>query len=164
VHMLADQLELYALGELPEDLSALVESHLKVCVDCGVQVEESRATIGQCVTADKAEYAGPENRKSPRVETDDAAFLTILKPERSPRITMRIVDTSTGGLKLQLHRQLMAGTLVQVRVRELFILAEVRYCIPDTSHFHAGVRIQDVFQLSPPGQTAPPDGGPLTIS
>jgi PilZ domain/Putative zinc-finger len=162
--MLADQLELYALGELPEDISAVVESHLQVCVECGIQVEESRVTIGQCVAADEPEYAGPEKRKGSRVATDDPAFLTILKPERSPRITMRIVDTSIGGLKLQLHRQLMAGTIIQVRVRELFILGEVRYCIPDDSHFHAGVRIQDVFQLSPPGQTAPPDRGPLTIS
>jgi hypothetical protein len=29
--MLADHLKLYALGELSEDLSAVVASHLKVC-------------------------------------------------------------------------------------------------------------------------------------
>jgi hypothetical protein len=154
VHMLADHLELYALGELSGDLSAVVASHLKVCAECGIQLEESRAAIGQWVAlADGPDYFGPENRKSPRVATDDPAVLTVLKPEHSPRITMRIVDTSTGGLKLQLPRELMTGTIVQVRVRERFILAEVRYCIPDASHFHAGVRIQDVFQLCPPGQT-----------
>jgi len=144
--MRADHLELYALGELSEDLSAVVASHLKVCADCGIQLEESRVTIGQWIAlADEPEYAGPENRKNPRVATDDPAVLTVLKPERSPRITMRIVEASTGGLKLQLPRQLMTGTLVQVRVRELFILAEVRYSIPAGKLFYAGVKIHDVF-------------------
>jgi hypothetical protein len=144
--MLADHLELYALGELPEDLSAIVESHLKVCVDCGIQFEESRVTIGQWVVlADGPDYAGPENRRSPRVETDDPAVLTVLKPEQLPRIKMRILDASTGGLRLQLPGQLMTGTIVQVYVRELFILAEVRYSIPAGAFFHAGVQIQDVF-------------------
>jgi len=119
--------------------------------DCGVQVEESRVTIGQWVAlADEPNYVGPEKRKSPRAATDDPAVLTVLKAEHSPRITMRIVDTSSGGLKLELPRELMTGIIVQVRVGELFILAEVRYCIPDARHFHAGVRIQNVFQLCPP--------------
>jgi len=142
--MLTDHLKLYAFGELPEDLSAVVASHLEVCEDCGTHVGPWAAL------ADEAEYDGPENRKSARVATDDPAFLTILKPERSPRITMRIVDTSTGGLRLQLSRQLMTGTIIQVRVRELFILAEVRYCIADDQLFHAGVQIQDVFELCQP--------------
>jgi hypothetical protein len=146
VHMLADHLELYALGELSEDLSAVVASHLKVCAECGTQLEESRAAIGQWVTlADGPDYFGPENRRSPRVEADDPAVLRVLKPERSPRIKMRIVEASKGGLKLRLPRQLMTGTIVQVYVRELFILGEVRYSIPVGAFFHAGVKIQDVF-------------------
>jgi hypothetical protein len=146
--MLADQLKLYAPGEFSQDLSAVVSS--QSLRDCAVQVEESRVTIGQwAALEDEPKYVGPENRKSPRVATDDPAVLTVLKAEHSSRITMRIVDSSIGGLKLQLPRQLMTGALVQVRVREVFILAEVRYCIPDAKLFHAGVRIQDVFQLYP---------------
>lgn len=146
MHMQADHLELYALGELSEDLSTAVESHLKTCVDCGIQFEESRLSIGQWVAlADEPGYFGPENRKSPRVATDDPAVLTVLKPERSPRIKMRIVDASKEGMKLQVPRELMTGTIVQVHVRDLFILAEVRYCIAAGKAFHAGVQIHDVF-------------------
>jgi hypothetical protein len=109
-------------------------------------------TIGQWVAlTDEPNYVGPENRESPRIATDDPAVLTVLKPDHSPRITMRIVNSSAGGLKLELPRQLMTGAIVQVRVRELFILAQVRYCIPDAKLFHAGVQIQDVFQLCPLG-------------
>ena len=146
MHMQADQLELYALGELSEAVSADVESHLKTCVDCGIQFEESRQTIGQCVElADDPEYTGPENRKSPRLETDDPAVLTILKPERSSRVKIRILNASKEGLKLEVSAELMRGAFVQVHVRELFILAEVRYCIAVGEVFHAGVQIHDVF-------------------
>lgn len=146
MHMQADQLELYALGELPAALSAAVESHLRTCVDCGIQFEESRQTIGQCVAlAEEPAYIGPENRKSPRVETDDPAVLTILKPERSSRVKIRILNASKEGLKLEVSAALMTGAFVQVHVRDLFILAEVRYCIAADALFHAGVRIHDVF-------------------
>jgi hypothetical protein len=144
--MLADDLELYALGELPEDRSSVVESHLKICVDCGIQFEESRVTIGQWVAlADEPGYVGPENRKSPRVPTDDPAVLTVLKPDRSPRIKMKLVDASKEGLKLQVPNHLMIGTIVQVHVRDLFILAEVRHCRRVGTSYHAGVKIHDVF-------------------
>ncbi len=146
MHMQADHLELYALGELPADLSSAVESHLKSCVDCGIQFEESRVSIGQWVAlADEPGYVGPENRRSPRVETDDPAVLTILKPERSSRVKIRILNASKEGLKLELAAELMAGAFVQVHVRDLFILAEVRYCLRVGALFHSGVLIHDVF-------------------
>jgi hypothetical protein len=144
--MQADHLELYAMGELPEELTSVVESHLKTCVDCGIQFEESRSSIGQWVAlADEPDYVGPENRRSPRVETDDPAVLTILKPERSSRVKIRILNASREGLKLEVSTELMTGAFVQVHVRELFILAEVRYCLRVGTGFHAGVRIHDVF-------------------
>jgi hypothetical protein len=137
VHTQAEHLELYALGELSEDLSAVIESHLQSCVECGIQFEQSRLNIG--------EWTGPENRKSPRVATDHAAVLTVLKPEQSPRVNMRIVNASKEGLRLLVPHELMTGAVVQIHVRDLFILAEVRYCIPAETAFYAGVEIHDVF-------------------
>lgn len=149
MHMQADHLELYALGELPDDLSSAIECHLKSCGDCGDQFEGSRLTIGQWIAlADEPAYFGPENRRSPRVATDDPAVLTVLKPEQSARIKIRIVDASKEGLKLLVPRELMRGMIVQVHVHGFFILAEVRYCVPAGEDFHAGVQIQDVFRLA----------------
>jgi len=133
----ADHLELYALGKLPADLSTVVETHLKTCVDCGIQFEQSRQTVGQ--------YNGPEQRKSPRVETHDPAVLTVLKPEQSSRWEIHILNTSKEGMKLQVPFALMIGSIVQVHVRDVFILAEVRYCHRADQSYHAGVRILDVF-------------------
>jgi hypothetical protein len=137
--MEAQELEQYALGELPSEISERIELHLQTCVDCGVQFEQSRAAMGQWA------YSGPENRKSPRVETDDPAVLTVLDPDRTQRFDMRIVNASKEGLKLEVPKLLLPGAIVQVHVRDLFIQAEVRYCIAARDKFHAGVRIHDVF-------------------
>jgi hypothetical protein len=55
------------------------------------------------------------------------------------------LDASKEGLKLLVPNELMRGMVVQLSVRDLFILAEVRYCRPAGTEFHAGVLIQDVF-------------------
>lgn len=146
MHTEAEHLELYALGELPADLCAAVESHLQTCVACGMRFEESRATIGEWVAlADEPDFWGPEKRLHPRVKADEPAVLTVLKPEPSHRIKMRILDASREGLKLLVPQELLRGSLVQLYFRDLFILAEVRNCRPAGTAFHAGVRIQDVF-------------------
>jgi hypothetical protein len=144
VHIATEHLELYALGELAEDLSVIVESHLKTCVACGIQFEQSRAGIGQWI-AEPREESGRDQRKGPRVPTDDPAVLTILQPPQAGRIRMRILDASKDGLKLVVPDELIRGVVVQIHVRDLFIMAEVRYCVPAGAEFHAGVLIQDVF-------------------
>lgn len=141
MHTQAEHLELYALGVLPKELLAAVESHLKICVDCGVRFEESRAGIGEWQPG----YNGPEKRRHPRVATDDPAVMTVLETERTQRLKIRILDASKQGLRLLVPGDLMRGKVVQIHVRGLFILAEVRYCRPVGKSFHAGVMIQDVF-------------------
>ncbi|MGA3185893.1 MAG: PilZ domain-containing protein [Bryobacteraceae bacterium] len=144
MHLQTEHLELYALGELSENLSGMVETHLKDCVVCGILFEESRATIGQWVSRED-EYCGREKRRGPRVATDDPAVLTVLEPPQPGRVKIRIVDASKEGLKLLTPDALIRGTVVQIRVRDLFVMAEVRYCRPAGIKFHAGVHIQDVF-------------------
>jgi anti-sigma factor RsiW len=139
--MQTEHLELYALGALPEELSKAVESHLKTCVDCGVRFEESRKTMGDWQPG----YSGPEKRRHLRVATDDPAALTVLQLEPAPRLKTRILDASKQGLRLLVPHDLMRGAVIQIHVRDLFILAEVRHCRAVGQAFHAGVQIQDVF-------------------
>lgn len=139
--MQTEHLELYALGALPKDLSVAVESHLKSCVDCGVRFEESRASIGEWQPG----YAGRERRRYRRVATDDPALLSKVQEEPGSRLKIRILDASKHGLKLLVPCELHRGAMVQVHVRGLFIMAEVRHCRAVGKAFHAGVLIQDVF-------------------
>lgn len=127
----------------------LYESHLKACPACGVQFGEPRANMGEWVgLAGRSAYSGPEKRRHPRLETDDPAILTVLKPEPSRRIKIRILDASKYGLQLQVPHRLMAGAVVQLHLRDLFILAEVRHCRQAGALFHAGVLILDVFPFA----------------
>jgi PilZ domain len=147
-HAEGDYLKAYALGQLPAELSLIVEFHLRMCASCGFKLREIRASIGHWTETEKLPRLGGENRKSVRVPTDDPAFLTVLHPEPSGRIDTRVLDISKQGLRLAIPRELMKGAVIQVRLRDLFILAEVRYCRSVKTGFHAGVLIQDVFANS----------------
>ena len=68
-----------------------------------------------------------------------------MRPDQSPRTKVRILNASKEGLKLEVPNELMRGMVVQVNVRDLFILAEVRHCKRAGEKFHVGVLIQDVF-------------------
>lgn len=146
MHMQAEHLELYALGELGADLSSEMESHLKSCVACGLKFEESRASIGEWVAlADAPPYRGPDKRVHVRMDADAPAVFTVLKSEPSPRVKARVMDVSPRGLRILIPHEVLRGELVQLYVRDLFILAEVRNCRKAVKGFHAGVLIQDVF-------------------
>jgi hypothetical protein len=147
-HPEADHLKAYALRQLPRGHSIIVDLHLRMCATCGIQLQEIRASIGHWTGVEKLPRFGAENRKSVRVPTDDLAVLTVLRPEPSGHIDTRVLDTSKEGLKLFIPRELLKGTLVQIHLRDLFILAEVRYCRSFGAGFHAGVLIQDVFATS----------------
>jgi anti-sigma factor ChrR (cupin superfamily) len=139
-HPGADHLKAYTLRQLPSGHSIIVDFHLRMCGSCSIQLQEIRASIGH--------WTGVEKRKSVRVPTNDDAVLTVLGPEPSGHIDTRILDTSKEGLKLFIPRELMTGAVAQIHLRNLFILAEVRYCRSFGTGFHAGVLIQDVFATS----------------
>lgn len=91
--------------------------------------------------------ARSERRAEPRIDADQPATLRLLNPlQASVRIFAHVIESSRGGLKLRLDRPLMPGTLIQVRTGGRLLLGEVRFCNSVGSVFHAGVRLQDVFE------------------
>jgi hypothetical protein len=147
-HPETDHLRAYALRQLPREHSIIVDFHLLMCAYCGIRLQEIRTSIGHWTGVEKLPRFGAENRKSVRVPTDDLAVLTVLRPEPSGHIDTRVLDTSKEGLKLFIPCELLKGTVVQIHLRDLFILAEVRYCRSFGTGFHAGVLIQDIFATS----------------
>jgi hypothetical protein len=144
-HPEADHLKAYALRQLPRGHSITVDFHLRMCASCDIQLQEIRASIGHWTGVEKLPRFGAENRKSVRVPTDDLAVFRVLRPEPTGHVDTRVLDTSKEGLKLFIPRELLKGAVVQIHLRDLFILAEVRYCRSFGTGFHAGVLIQDVF-------------------
>jgi len=91
-----------------------------------------------------------ERRADPRQPAEQPATIKLLNPlHTSERISATVVDISKGGLRLRLDQSLMPGMLVQIRLGEKLLLGEIRYCTPAGDEFHAGVRLQDVFETGP---------------
>ena len=105
---------------------------------------------GHGETPDQAPAQTTERRSDPRQPAEQPATIKLLNPlHPAGRIAATVVDISKGGLRLRLNQSLMPGTLVQIRLGEKLLLGEIRYCTPAGEEFHAGVRLQDVFETGP---------------
>ena len=87
-----------------------------------------------------------ESRRYPRFETDGTAAMTVLQPLCAVESEVRVLNVSKGGLKLGVSERLDPGSLVQIRIKDSFAVAEVRYCVRANQGFHIGVQLQDTFQ------------------
>ena len=143
MHLNQENLEMYALGRLGPGQIPTVESHLAECASCVEKLNQvvhapglSRGRLGN--------YSGEERRREHRIPADDPAGMISLSPYSNVRSEIRILDVSRSGLKLRVSKHVGTGSIVQIRVRNAILLAEVRYCVAVGDEIHAGVRIQDV--------------------
>jgi hypothetical protein len=141
MHPLDDELELYRTGRLPAGKSATVESHLLECNFCAIRLRRLfKKEQGQNRTD------VPERRHHVRIPTDEPASITIVQPSQK-LVGGRVLEVSETGLKLAVSKALERGTLIQVRLANRFVLAEVRHCSLHGSVFHVGVAIKNVFEI-----------------
>lgn len=150
MHVENDDLRLYILGQLSESRTTTVETHLRECEVCAAKVSEAARSVtlaesAELTTQQQCNLAGRERRIVPRVPTDEPAFMRVLSPLSPSRLEVRLLNFSKGGLMLQVPEAVSRGALVQVHVKKLIVLAEVRYCIPVGRQYHIGVQIRSVF-------------------
>jgi hypothetical protein len=113
--------------------------------DCEIRQAEAVAFVQRVAVATTTSYAGLERRREPRISTDDAASMQVLNPLMDGRVAIRVLDVSRNGLKLSTLAHLQRGTLVQVYIRNIVAMGEVRHCVKIGDEFHAGVRLDDVL-------------------
>lgn len=142
MHPSDDDLERYSSGQLPPDMSAVVQGHLLQCGSCQEKIWRlTRRSAG-------GEF---EERRDIRVPVDQAALsIRVLRDDPATVYDGRLLNVSKRGMKLQLQQALHPGLLVQLRMGGKIIMAEVRYCRPHDREFHVGLEIKDVFMI--PGQ------------
>jgi hypothetical protein len=89
---------------------------------------------------------GAEKRRERRFVTNDPAFLHshFLTLDITP---VQVLDVSRQGLKLHIGRQFLTGSEIQVKLKDLFVLGEIRYCFRVGSFFLAGILVEDVLRL-----------------
>ena len=87
---------------------------------------------------------GRERRAEPRFAVNDLAVMKTRQPISPVAHNVRVLDTSTQGLKLQANEALDPGTVVQIHLHGSFTMGEIRYCVRIGSGFQLGVKIQNV--------------------
>src|SRR5713101_2659099 len=90
---------------------------------------------------------GAEKRREPRFVTNDSAIFHSLNTFSLDFTPVQIMDVSRQGMKLRIERQIRTGSEIQVKVKDLFVLGVIRYCIQVGSFFLAGVLVEDVLWL-----------------
>jgi hypothetical protein len=77
--------------------------------------------------------------------------MKLFNPASPVRTDIYVLEVSKGGMKLRVPEALEPGTVVQIRLKDAFALAEVRYCIKVGTELHVGVRLQE-FLPKPDGK------------
>jgi hypothetical protein len=91
---------------------------------------------------------GARKRRECRFVTDDPAFIHSLNPLTLDITPVQVLDVSRQGLKLRIGQHILTGSEIQVKLKDLFVLGEIRYCIQVGSFFLAGVLVEDVLRLA----------------
>ena len=69
--------------------------------------------------------------------------MRVLTPLSSERAAVRVLETSKRGLKLSVAEFLQPGSIVQIHLKQRFVLGEVGFCRKVDIGYHVGVRLQD---------------------
>ena len=92
-----------------------------------------------------------ERRRNQRVPSNGRAFAKLIHPTVSERFSIRILDVSKDGLKIDSPHLLEAGSTLQLFTDRVIAIAEVRYCIRAGEGYHVGVFVQDSIAKSGSG-------------
>ncbi|MEP6963145.1 MAG: PilZ domain-containing protein [Acidobacteriota bacterium] len=110
----------------------------------------SHGSIGQLRVDTSNGPNGSDKRAEDRYSVLETAIVHPISTEERERLEVYVMDISNNGMKLRVERPLVAGMQVQVLLRDLIILGEVRHCRQVSGRFNVGVLVQDV--LRPPQQ------------
>ena len=100
------------------------------------------------MSPDEARSAA-ERRRSIREQRNESGKLRVVSPiSQSRSEEVRVLDRSKSGMKLSVNTFLAPGTQIQIHLKDIVALGEVRYCVPCEDRFHIGIRQQGgVFSI-----------------
>ena len=111
------------------------------------QLASNVLPVGIPIDTTQPNPPGAEKRREPRFVTNDPAIIHSLN-SLSPHFTaVQVLDVSRQGMKLRIGRQFLTGSEIQVKLKDLFVLGEIRYCVRVGSFFLAGILVEDVLRL-----------------
>lgn len=84
-----------------------------------------------------------DRRYETRLPTD--LPVSIVQLEDSTKLVGSLVDISESGICALLPKNVVPGTLVEVRILEVSLCGEVIYCQPDDTDFRTGIFVEQVL-------------------
>ncbi len=142
MHILAEDLELYARGGISEPKNSEVEAHLADCPFCRSKLADAAEFSHELV---HLHQGVAEKRDAHRFPTDDPAVLQVLSPLSPDHWEVRIVNVSKSGMCVRTVRPIDRGAQVKVQRGTIIASGEVRYCIQVGETFHAGILLREVL-------------------
>jgi PilZ domain len=143
MHVSEQDLELYARGRL--ESPGEVEFHVESCASCRDKLCDVARFISDIATLSRQqEIHGPEKRREQRIPTNDEASMRVLNPPFSGRESVQILDASRNGLRVRTLSARETGSIVQLRIKDVHVLGEVRYCLKVDDGYNIGIQIQDM--------------------
>src|SRR6266699_312810 len=88
---------------------------------------------------------GAEKRREPRFVTNDSAIINSLNSLSQDFTPVQVLDMSKQGLKLRIEQGILIGSEIQVKLKDLFVIGKIRYCLQVGSFFLAGILVEDVL-------------------
>ena len=141
LHIHEDDLELYLRGRVEAERVSSIEQHLLECNICRLQLSSSlgqRLAI-QMISGPKGDST--QKRSEPRFDTKGEGTLQEIHPLSFARYNVKIVNVSKNGLGLVSPKAILPGTIVQLRIKDIVELANVRYCSASEEGFRIGLRL-----------------------
>lgn len=151
MHVSDADLELFVFARLSADQTATVQAHLSDCPTCRARVNDVEGFKRQlsALSARHAARGGKEPQHQSAVAPGDLGTMALIHPPFAERLTVQIIDVSEDDVELCARQFVSSGTLVQIRVKDRFVLGEVRYCVQsDDSSFHVGVHVKTVTRVT----------------
>ena len=111
------------------------------------QLASNVLPVGIPIDTTQPNPPGAEKRRERRFVTNNPAFLHSLNSLTLDITPVQVLDVSRQGLKLRIGRQFLTGSEIQVKLKDLFVLGEIRYCVRVGSCFLAGILVEDVLRL-----------------
>lgn len=147
-HIHEDDLELYLLSRLSEQDSSRLESHVRGCRQCEARLHDAVHFVRQLAQVQRpGEGSGGRSRKEIRIPTNDPANVRLYDPLLREQVEVRVLNASKGGLLMHTSRSFEVRAFIQLRLRSMIVVGEVRHCSPVEDGFQVGVQIQDAHAV-----------------
>ncbi len=146
-HLLAQDLECYLLGRLPEDSVSRTESHLAGCKVCDQRLVREIGLLPLSEVLQSGTLLGDEKRHERRFNTEEPISLQALSPFSIERYPGKLADVSRNGMKIRTLVRAESGTLLKISLKNVIAFGEVRYCRKLEDGFDCGVQLSQVVQV-----------------